>query len=230
MNSPRTQQLPLDFVTRPAMGREDFLIGSENKEAVGWIDAWPNWPAPALILGGPAACGKSHLAAVWCERTKAHNVHDDLLLNASAEEIIGDHDYLLLDGVDPWIGDVAIETTIFHLYNMIKESGRSMMITMRSSPTQLDFALKDLASRLRAAPLATIYPPGDDLLGSILIKQFYDRQLTVSTDVIQYILPRMERSFAAARDIVEYADKAALAQKRAVSVPLMRQVLADIQS
>jgi chromosomal replication initiation ATPase DnaA len=50
----------------------------------------------------------------------------------------------------------------------------------------------------------------------------------VSNDVISYLLPRMERSFAAARDIVMAADRRALAEKRAISVPLMRQVLADM--
>jgi chromosomal replication initiation ATPase DnaA len=49
--------------------------------------------------------------------------------------------------------------------------------------------------------------------------------LQIGEDVLNYILPRMERSFAAARDLVEKADQQALAEKRAISVPLMRQVL-----
>jgi len=38
----------------------------------------------------------------------------------------------------------------------------------------------------------------------------------------------MERSFSAARDIVERADKRALSQKRGISVHLMRSVLAEM--
>ena len=34
-----------------------------NREALAWIDRWPDWPAPALALGGPAGCGKTHLGA-----------------------------------------------------------------------------------------------------------------------------------------------------------------------
>src|SRR5690606_30240368 len=95
--------------------------------------------------------------------------------------------------------------------------------------TQGEFALPDLASRLRAAPLAAIKPPDDMLLGSVLIKLFSDRQLPVGNEVISYILPRMERSFSAARDIVKAADQTALASRQKISVPLMRKVLTGMQ-
>ena len=76
-----------------------------------------------------------------------------------------------------------------------------------------------------AAPSVSIREPDDMLLGAILVKLFNDRQLRVGEDVIKYILPRMERSFAAARDLVAQADKLALAEKKAVSIPLIRKIL-----
>jgi chromosomal replication initiation ATPase DnaA len=54
--------------------------------------------------------------------------------------------------------------------------------------------------------------------------------LQVPEDVIRYIVPRMERSFTAARDIVARADAMALAEKRNVSVPLLRDVMANDQN
>jgi DnaA regulatory inactivator Hda len=223
-------QLPLDLMMRPALGREDFLIGPANKDAIGWIEKWPNWPAPALILSGPAASGKTHLAAVWQEKNGAANISPDQLIADEAEHIAAQAEHLIIDGLDPWLGDRDAETTLFHLYNIFKEEGRSLLLTMRMAPNQTEFAVADLASRLRAAPVGAIHPPDDDLLASVLIKQFYDRQLTLSQDVLRYIVPRMERSFSAVRDIVASADKKALSEKRAISVPLMRDVLAELQS
>ena len=104
------------------------------------------------------------------------------------------------------------------------------MITMRMAPSITDFVLPDLASRFRAAPSVAIHAPDDMLLASILTKLFADRQLSVSSDVIAYLLPRMERSFMAAQDLVERADCRALSEKRGISVPLMRLVLSDMQS
>lgn len=222
-------QIPLDFEGRSALGREDYLLGPSNQSAVAWIDRWPEWPAPLLVLTGPAASGKTHLAAVWRERAGAEIIRPEMLLSRSAEQIAQTGNTLILDGLDPWLGDRDAETTLFHLYNIFKEERRTFLITMRMAPAQAEFAIADLASRFRAAPLAAIQAPDDILLGSVLIKLFSDRQLTVGNEVIQYILPRMERSFSAARDIVATADRLALAEKRRISVPLMRQVLADLQ-
>jgi chromosomal replication initiation ATPase DnaA len=230
MQNPKMQQLPLDLAYRAAMGRDDFLVGKANQAAVSWLDLWPNWPAPALVINGPAGSGKSHLAAVWRDMSGAEIIHPEALLSKQAEQIAATGRAIILDGIDPWLGDAQAERTLFHLYNLFREEQRTMLITMRMSPSETDFAIADIASRLRAAPLASIQPPDDDLLAAVLIKLFHDRQLSVSEDLIRYILPRMERSFAAAGTIVQAADKLALSQKRGVSIPLIRQVLADLQS
>lgn len=228
-NKAKHQQIPLDLGHRSAYRREDFLIGPENSDAVGWIDRWPEWPAPVLILSGAAASGKTHLAAVWRDKTQAVNVRAELLDTASADDITAMGQHLVIDGVDPWLGAREAEETLFHLYNIFKEEGRSFLVTMRMPPARMEFSLPDLASRMRAAPVMMIQPPEDTLLASILIKLFSDRQLSVSNDVIRYILPRMERSFAAARDIVALADQMALAEKQKISLPLMRKVLDRVQ-
>lgn len=225
----KAQQIPLDFSGRTALGLEDYLIGPCNKDAVGWIDRWPEWPAPVLVINGPAASGKTHLAAVWRDKTGAEIVKPEMLISRSAEQISQVNKPIVLDGIDPWLGYEEAETTLFHLYNIFKEEQRTFLITMRMAPSHSDFAIADLASRFRAAPVASIHPPDDMLLGSVLIKQFSDHQLNINNDVVKYILPRMERSFSAARDIVEAADRLALSQKRGISVPLMREVMASLQ-
>ena len=222
------QQIPLKFSGRSALGRDDFQIGASNTEAVSWIDRWPEWPAPALVIAGPAASGKSHLAAVWRDHVKAEIIKPEMLISRPAEQIAAAGEHLMIDGVDLWIGTREAETTLFHLYNIFKEEGRTCLLTSRMTPTEMDFQIPDLASRLRAAPLASIKAPDDMLLGSVLIKLFSDRQLQISNDVIKYILPRMERSFVAARDIVDLADQKALAQKKAISIPLIRDVFTEM--
>jgi len=223
------QQIPLDLSMRPALGREDFLIGPGNADAVAWIDRWPDWPAPLLVISGPAASGKSHLAAVWGDKSEAVLVGPDALNNKTADELSGLGKTLVIDGIDLWLGSRDAETTLFHLYNIFKEEQRTFLVTSRMNPTQSDFVIADLASRFRAAPVATIKSPDDMLLASVLIKLFTDRQLPVGNEVISYILPRMERSFVAARDIVGKVDRLAYSRKKAISVSLVRQVLLEMQ-
>lgn len=225
MITARHEQLTFDLGHRFAQGRDDFLVAASNQDAVSWIDLWPEWPAPALILYGPAACGKTHLAAVWQEQSQAVSIDPQSLSTQSADIIFARGAHLMIDPVDPWIGDRAAETTLFHLYNLAKENKRTILMTMRVPPVRLGFAIPDLASRLRAAPGVAIQAPDEMLLGAVLVKMFADRQINIGEDVLHYILPRMERSFAAARNLVEKADQVALAEKRPVSVPLIRHVL-----
>jgi chromosomal replication initiation ATPase DnaA len=226
--TPLAKQIPLDLGVRPAQGREDFLVSPCNQNAVGWIDKWPDWPAPFLVLQGAPACGKSHLAAVWRERVNAATIKPETLTTHSAEELSQQAKHLVIDGIDLWLGDRDAETTLFHIYNIFKEQNRTALLTIRMSPTHSDFIIPDLASRVRAAPVATIDTPDDDVLAAVLVKLFSDRQISISSDVLRYTLPRIERSFAALRDIVEAADHMALSEKRAISVPLMRSVLSKM--
>jgi DnaA regulatory inactivator Hda len=222
-----TQQLALDLGHRPAHGRADFLVASSNRDAVAWIDLWPQWPAPCFVLYGPPASGKSHLCAVWQDRAAAVSVDAAQLSALKADEIAALGGHLVLDGIDPWFGDRAAETTLFHLYNILKEEKRTMMVTTRIAPAHAPLALPDFASRLRAAPAAAIAPPDDTLLAAVLVKLFSDRQLQISSETLDYILPRMERSFAAARDLVETADKLSLVEKKGISIPLIRRILLE---
>jgi chromosomal replication initiation ATPase DnaA len=63
------------------------------------------------------------------------------------------------------------------------------------------------------------------LLTAVLAKLLADRQLTPKPDLIPYLLLRMDRSFAAAGDLVAALDAASLAQKKPVTRALAAQVL-----
>ena len=194
-------QLPLPLPHRPAQGREDFLVAPCNADAVAWLDRWPNWPAAGLVVYGPPGCGKSHLGSVW---------------GAQA----GDRD-LLLDDADRQ-GD---EPALLHRLNFAREQGGSVLLLARTPPARWPLALPDLRSRLLALPAVAVGPPDDALLAAVLAKLFADRQAAVGDDVISYLLARMERSFAAAGRLAEALDRAALADKRPITLPLARRVL-----
>lgn len=219
------RQIPFDLGHRTAMGREDFLISPSNQDAVAWIDLWPEWPAPVLILYGPVASGKSHLAAVWGEKANAACVNPATLNDSSIRDIARAAKHVILEDADNLIGNVDGEKGLFHLYNLFREEKRSVLLTLSEPPIRRSFALPDLASRLRAAPAVAIREPDDVLLGSILVKLFNDRQLRVGADVVKYILSHMERSFEEARRIVAEADLRAITEKRAVSVPLLKDIM-----
>lgn len=221
------QQMPLDLGHRTALGRQDFLVATNNQDAVAWIDLWPEWPAPSIILYGPVASGKTHLGAVWAEKSSAICVKASTINEDVIRDIADMNHHVIIEDGDALIGNLAGEKGLFHLYNIFKEEQRSFLLTLKEPPVRRRFALPDLASRLRAAPSVAIREPDEDLLGAVLVKHFSDRQIRVGADALNYILPRIERSFEAVRDLVEEADKRAMAEQRKISIPLLRDILSS---
>ncbi len=227
MRASAGRQLVLDLQPRTALGREDFLPAPCNQEALAWIDRWPDWPACGLAIWGPPGCGKSHLAQVWRAVSAAAEITPAALRTLSPREALVQNQAVIIEAADGEFDDEA-EVGLFHLYNLARELGATLLLTGRGAPARWPTRLPDLRSRLAALPAVAIGHPDDALIEAVLVKLFGDRQLAVSADVIRFLQARMERSFAAARQTVDALDERALASQRPITIPVAREVLAEV--
>ena len=134
---------------------------------------------------------------------------------------------LIIDDAHILMGDGAQEQALFHHLNRIHGAKGRLLLIGDIPPARWPVSLPDLRSRLGAVPVAEIGLPDDGLMAALLVKLFDDRQIHVGADVIRFLTARMERSFAAASSVVEAIDRRALAAGRAVTIPLVREVLAE---
>ena len=223
--SPEQLTLPIEHCV--AQGVEDFLVTDSNRRAVAWIDRWPDWPFTALVIAGPAASGKTHLANVWKVRAGAETVSlgdGDIELAVAAVE----NHPIFIDDCDAAVGNDDGQRALLRLYNLAKAAGRQLLLTAQTPPSAWGVTLADLTSRLNTAMVAAIEPPDDPLLWAITRKLFADRQITVDESVVAYVLSRSARSFTGLSHTVEALDKAAWAAKRPISVALAREVLSTL--
>jgi chromosomal replication initiation ATPase DnaA len=207
------RQLPLDLPHEVSFRRDDFLESASNSAALTLIDRWPDWPSHNAAIIGPRGSGKSHLAAIWAERAGARTVPASMVAKSEVPVLLSTGALV----VENFRAGEFDETSMFHLLNFAREEEVYLLFTAERPLTEGVAALRDLASRLRTLAVAELAPPGDALIGAVLLKLFADRQVTVDADTIAYLLPRMERSLGRARALVEQIDRAALAAGRPVS-------------
>ncbi|MBW4707572.1 chromosomal replication initiator DnaA [Roseobacter sp. YSTF-M11] len=207
-----SEQLSFDLPSVPALGRADFLVAPSNAVAVAMIEA-PE--VDKLVLTGPEGAGKTHLAHVWAARSGAAIVAATDLTEANVPALAARP--VVVEDVPEIAGDTARETALFHLHNLVLAEAHALLMTGRGPVRGWGITLPDLASRIAAARSAALETPDDTLLAAVLAKLFADRQLTPKADLIPYLVARIDRSFAAARDMVARLDAASLAQKRPVS-------------
>ena len=223
-------QLPFDFEHRPSLSGDDFLVAPSNVEAVAWIDKWPDWPAPVLILYGPTGCGKTHLSNVFIGLTEAVQLTPSIASNVSLVNPSDSQQNFVLE-----IGNMNTfynfnEEDLFHLYNDLSLYGGHMLITAETHPVNWKIGLADLSSRIKATQAVSIGMPDDNLIKAVLVKLFSDQQVRVEVDVIDYVTRRIERSFDSARKFVMLADKLALSKNKGINLVLAREVLDELEA
>ena len=212
-------QLAFDWPTGVALGPDDFFVSQANAQAFAMLSAPDTWPEGKLVVTGSTGAGKSHLARIF--RTQS----DALLLNAI--DIPADYRTEALSII---IEDMehlprACEEAVFHLHNNLRASGGFLLMTSELPPVRWSIALPDLASRMQAATVVEIANPDDALLSALIMKLFADRQISPKPALVQYLSTRIERSYAAAADIVAQLDAAALAQGRKINKALAADLL-----
>lgn len=217
------EQLAFPLPHLEARGREAFFVSAANALAVRQIEAWRSWPQARLVLLGPEGAGKSHLAQIWADLAGA-SVVSAVSIAEPGVPTLADRPVAVEDA-DRIAGDRAAETRLFHLHNLVLANGHSLLVTARRPPRDWGLTLPDLASRVAAAPVATLDAPDDALLNAVLVKLFADRQIAPPPRLVEFCLKRMDRSFAAARRLVVALDERSMATGRPIGTQLAAEVL-----
>ena len=220
MNSSVNQQLILNLRSLPSMGRNDYFVSEVNKEAVSWLDSWPNWTTFGFIVCGPLGSGKSHLAQVLKTLSHGDIIEAKDISNKNIDQL-SEKKCLIIENLE----SLTSETLLFHLYNMLLENKNNLMLTSKFNVSQINFELPDLKSRLLSMPQVSIGFPDDRLLKNLLIKQFLDKGILVEMDVIDYLIKRIDRSFEAISKLVAKIDFKSLEKAKKITIPFIKNTI-----
>ncbi len=202
------QQLLLELAPPPLPTLENFCPGRNGAALKALREALADGER-FVFLWGPGGSGKTHLLRAF-----------------SGAAGVAKRDAAAVDDVAR-LGD-AEQIALFDLCNRLRASGGALAASGEAPPARL--ALRpDLRSRLASLPTVGVAPPDDGLLEALLAKLFADRQLAVDRGTVIFIVARMERSFDAARRLVDAIDRAALASQRRPSLGLVREMMEALE-
>lgn len=193
-------QLPLPLAWPADPTDDDFLISSSNAHAAQHLRRWGAWPVMATLLVGPRRSGRSTLARLFAQH--------------SGGTIIDD-------------AERASETAIFHAWNAAQADRRPLLIVAEAPPPDWRVKLPDLRSRLAATPVARIEAPDEALMAALFERAFVRHRLDARPDLIQWLVPRIERSHLAIERTVDALGHAQLASRKRLSITLARSVMQE---
>lgn len=158
-----------------------------------------------MLITGDNKSGKTHFCHLFASKTGAEFVSPGQTSN---------NDYIIIDDIDHnWD-----EEELLHIFNNICETGMVGLFTAKEFE---HFKLKDLQSRINSVRLFKIGQPDDIMVRMILLKHLASRNITVTEDVIKYLMVRIPRNFESIFKSIDLIDKLALEQKRNVNVSFL---------
>lgn len=175
-----------------------IVVGNANEAVLRACENPARWPFRTAILSGPPRSGKS-LIAHWFETTGLGTAIDDA-------------------------GQMA-EPDLFHAWNRAQESGQPLLLVGGPVPSQWQIALPDLRSRLGAALDMKIGAPDDAMLAGLIEAHAIERGLALEEGATTYLVPRVERSFAAVEALVAEIDRLSMERKVPARQAIWREAL-----
>jgi DnaA family protein len=198
------QQIPLEISPPLEPDFGNFVVGP-NGEALAHVRELATGASRERIvyLWGAPGCGRTHL------------------LVAAARANAG---LVLADDVDRL--DAAGEQALFVAINEARDGGPGVLAAGPKPPAQL-LLRPDLRTRLAWGLVYEILPVGDLDKARHLKSLAQARGLQLSDDILRYLLTRLPRDLASLHAVLEVLDRHSLMRQRALTLPLVKEALAD---
>lgn len=217
------RQLPLRLGPAPAQSFDNFAVGA-NAAALAALRAGPRAAVP-LYLWGPAGAGKTHLLRAAAREAAAQGLPVAAFAAGQPAPWAWDdgNRLLLIDACEAL--DAAAQHAAFALFVEAAGAGVPVLAAGRLPPVDL-LLREDLRTRLGSGPVFQLQPLADAEVRAVLQREAAHRGIGLADEVVGYLLTRFARDLGSLMALLDALDEFSLAEKRAVTLPLLRQMLA----
>ena len=199
-----TRQLALPISPPPEPTLENFVPGA-NAELLARLRALAagELAESVLYLWGEPGSGRSHLLAA--------SARPGLVVADDVERL-----------------DTAGQIALFNAINAARDAGGTVLAAGNAPPAQLALR-EDLKSRLAWGLVYQVKPLTDAEKALTLHGEAARRGLRLSDEVVWYLLTHVRRDLRSLIALLDRIDRASLEQRRAVTLPLVRELIRNLE-
>ena len=201
---------------------DDFYVSKSNKHIFDLLNNWPRWEKNFLNISGKKFSGKSHLVNIFLNKFKGIKFKSKLFNNDDLKQIKL-HQNIVVEDLDKEID----EKLFYTLFNIIDQDNKYLIVTTIDPIVNLKFQLDDLNSRSKNFLLQNIEKPDDELIFALLLKNLSDRQISLGTKLIDYIIKKIDRSYDKIFDFIYKIDEISLKKKKPIDLKIIKEVLGE---
>lgn len=184
-----------------------------------------------VCLWGPTGTGKTHLLQAICHSALEHKrrviylpLRDCLQYGPSCLNDLNSLDLVCLDDLHCIQKQADWELALFNLINQLRASSTTLVMSSQSAPNENGFDLPDLISRLVWGPVYKLVTLNEDQLEKAVVLQAESRGLTLTYEIVQYLLTHYSRDLRNLILLLENINRASLREHRKVTIPFIKQV------
>lgn len=218
------KQIPLAITPASAPTFDAFLPGA-NAAALAHLRTLQPGAAPVYVWG-PSGAGKTHLLRALADAWQRDGRQVGWFDPAAPVPWPADEpwDLVVLDDCDRF--DAARQHAAFALFVHAQSAGIAVAAAGRLPPVDLPLR-DDLRTRLGWGHVFAIEPLPEEPARAVLRREADRRGVVLSDDVLDYLLTRFRRDLKHLMALLDRLDGFALAEQRALTVPLLKRMLAE---
>jgi len=199
-----TRQLALPISPPPEPTLDNFVPGANAELLVRLRElAAGELAESVLYLWGEPGSGRSHLLEA--------SVRPGLVVADDVERL-----------------DEPLQIGLFNAINAARDAGGTVLAAGNAPPAQLALR-EDLKSRLAWGLVYQVKPLTDAQKALYLHGEAARRGLKLSDEVVWYLLTHVRRDLHSLAGLLDRLDRASLEQRRAVTLPLVRELIRSLE-
>ena len=220
------KQLALDIAQAPAPALDNFVPG-RNAEVVVALYSVANAASSErfIYLWGAPGSGRSHLLRAVVDAARADGRTAQMFdSRANAYDGFDAAEDVLCAVDDVHLLNEQAQIAVFNLHNRIQAGHGTLLASGNAPPAQL--ALRaDLVTRLGAGLVYQVHGLNEEEKVAALKRHAQARGFELSQDVVAYLLRHAQRDLPSLLALLDALDRYSLANRRAITLPLLRELL-----